>query len=97
MLFLSVKGAKHIGAVFPASAVSGPCSPLKLVTHISLPKEDPVTTQVVTTDIDVSGLGRASNTPSSEKPGKTMDSNDARDGESKGGERVRQRAKSHNG
>ena len=44
----AVKGVKHLGAVFdvPPAALSGPC-PLQLVTHISLPKQDPVSTMPV--------------------------------------------------
>ena len=93
----AVKGAKHIGAVFPASAVKGPCSPLKLVTHISLPKQDPVMTQVVVADIDTQSIGNAAPTSAKPAPKQKSGSNDgARDGESKGGKRVRERANSQN-
>lgn len=56
----ALKGVKHLGAVYdvPPSALEGPC-PLQLVTHISKPKADPVTTQPVVVNIekpDVSAL-----------------------------------------
>ena len=47
-----VRGVQHLGAVFPvtASDLSGPC-PLRLVTHVALPEEDPVITQPLVSEI----------------------------------------------
>ena len=41
----ALKGANHIGAVYrlPKSAYKGPC-PMRVVTHVTEPKKDPVTT-----------------------------------------------------
>ncbi len=54
----AVKGVKHIGAVFPVSKemLSKPC-PQRLVTHVSLPKKDPVVTQALIVSVpDFEGL-----------------------------------------
>ena len=57
------KGVEHLGAVFdvPPEALSGPC-PLQLVTHISLPKDDPVTTVPVVASLTAQGGSSADGT-----------------------------------
>ncbi len=49
-----VRGLQHIGAFFPVTVadLSGPC-PLRLVTHVALPEEDPVVTQPFVNDLSL--------------------------------------------
>ncbi len=98
----AVKGVNHIGAVFPASVASNPC-PLKLVTHISLPKEDPVSTQGLSMTIDVTA--NQDEQTQIEPVGSDLDTQNAaqestpkepENNESEWGKKVRARAQSMN-
>ena len=50
----AVNGIRAMGAVFPVTAadLEGPC-PLRLVTHVTLPEEDPVKTQPLVSDLSL--------------------------------------------